>query len=116
MIIDDINKCRIKWDSVADVIYPVLHAEVSKLKQKSDYLNTEDQTVNWKMWDNLSTFYIGMIFTSYQYISVALTHGPLAETSEKAQNVTAYVEGSQQESSLKKQLSDSPWVMRLWTC
>ena len=104
VIIEDINKCRVKWDSIAEVIFPVLHAEVSKLKQKSDYLNTPDQTVNWKMWDNVSTFYIGMIFTSYQYISVALTHGPLAETSEKAQNVT---EASMEESTreqLKRQL------------
>ena len=112
LLIKEINMCRVEWPTIVDKIYPVLEKEISVEIKKLKKLDESEQVVNWNMWDNILTFYVGMMVTAYQYISVALTNGPLAETSEKISNTTELVEESSRE-QLKQQLQETPWLMRL---
>jgi len=112
LIIKEINNCRVEWQLVRNNIYPALAKEISEELKKSSKLNESEQVVNWKIWDNISTFYIGMAFTMYQYVSVALTNGPLAVTTEKLSNKTSAIQESSRD-QLKKQLREYPWLMRL---
>lgn len=79
--IKKMNDCRQPWPAIHDMLAPALMQELNKHVESFRQKGVDEiVVVDWKIWDNLLAFHVGIVITLYQYVSVALAFSPLEES------------------------------------
>ena len=75
------NDCRQLWPTIHDQLAPALMQELNKHVESFRQKGVDEiVVVDWKIWDNVLAFHVGIVITLYQYVSVALAFSPLEES------------------------------------